>query len=88
MRESPSLKLIEILESKGAQVDYSDPFVLKLPITRKYKYEMESVELSAKNLNSYDLIVLATDHDSFNYQLIADNSKLIIDTAMFLNGWE
>ena len=49
---------------------------------------MESVELSAKNLNSYDLIVLATDHDSFNYQLIADNSKLIIDTAMFLNGWE
>ena len=80
MRESPSLKLIEIFESKGAQVDYSDPFVLKLPITRKYKYEMESVELSAKNLNSYDLIVLATDHDSFNYQLIADNSKLIIDT--------
>jgi UDP-N-acetyl-D-glucosamine dehydrogenase len=80
MRESPSLKLIEIFESKGAQVDYSDPFVIKLPITRKYKYEMESVELSAKNLNSYDLVVLATDHDSFNYQLIADNSKLIIDT--------
>lgn len=80
MRESPSLKLIEIFESKGAQVDYSDPFVLKLPITRKYTYEMESVELSIKNLNSYDLIVLATDHDSFNYQLIADNSKLIIDT--------
>ncbi|MFA5806143.1 MAG: nucleotide sugar dehydrogenase [Melioribacteraceae bacterium] len=80
MRESPSLKLIEIFESKGAHVDYSDPLVLKLPITRKYTYEMESVELSIKNLNSYDLTVLATDHDSFNYQLIADNSKLIIDT--------
>lgn len=80
MRESPSLKLIEIFQSKGAKVDYSDPFVLKLPMTRKYSYEMESVELSIKNLSSYDLIVLATDHDSFDYELIADNSKLIIDT--------
>lgn len=80
MRESPSLKLIEIYQSKGAHVDYSDPFVSKLPVTRKYTFEMESVELSIENLNSYDLIVLSTDHDSFNYQLIADNSKLIIDT--------
>lgn len=80
MRESPSLKLIEIFESKGARVDYSDPFVSKLPVTRKYTFEMESVEISAENLNSFDLIVLSTDHDSFNYQLIADNCKLIIDT--------
>lgn len=80
MRESPSLKLIEIYESKGALVDYCDPFIIKLPMTRKYKYEKESVELTTENINSYDLIVLATDHDSFNYQLIADNCKLIIDT--------
>lgn len=80
MRESPSLKLVEIYESKGAVVDYSDPFILKLPMTRKYKYEKESVELTIENINSYDLIVLATDHDSFDYNLISENAKLIIDT--------
>ncbi|MDP2363405.1 MAG: nucleotide sugar dehydrogenase, partial [Ignavibacteria bacterium] len=41
MRESPSLKLIEILREKGAKVDYNDPYVPKLPKTRKYKYDME-----------------------------------------------
>lgn len=80
MRESPSLKLIEIFESKGARVDYSDPFIEKLPITRKYSYDKESVQLTAQNLSSYELVVLSTDHDSFDYQLIADNCKLIIDT--------
>ncbi len=80
MRESPSLKLIEIFESKGAVVEYSDPFVLKLPVTRKYSYEMESVELTKENLCKYDLVVVATDHDSFDYKLIAENCKLIIDT--------
>lgn len=49
MRESPSLKLIEILREKGAKVDYNDPYVPKLPKTRKYQYDMESVELSKKN---------------------------------------
>jgi UDP-N-acetyl-D-glucosamine dehydrogenase len=80
MRESPSLKLMEIYESKGALVDYSDPFIIKLPMTRKYNYEKESVKISGDTINSYDLIVLSTDHDSFDYNLISENAKLIIDT--------
>jgi len=80
MRESPSLKLIEILREKGAVVDYSDPYIPKLPPTRKYKYDMESVDLSKENLNGYDLVLLSTDHDNFDYVLIEEASNIILDT--------
>jgi len=80
MRESPSLKLIELLREKGAVVDYNDPFVPKLPQTRKYSYEMESIELTDKNLKSYDLILLSTDHTKYDYKFISDNANLILDT--------
>lgn len=80
MRESPSLRLIELFERKGAELDYNDPYVLQLYKTRKYNYTRESVELTAENLKSYDLVVLSTDHSDYDYQFIADNSNLIIDT--------
>jgi len=82
MRESPSLKLIEIFGNKGAVVDYNDPYVSKLPATRKYKFDMESVGLTEDNLRKYDLIVLSTDHDLYKEksQLIIDSSQLIVDT--------
>lgn len=80
MRESPALKLIDILQSKGANVDYHDPYVPKLPPTRKYKLEMSSVPLTSSTLASYDLVLLVTDHDVFDYELITHYSSLIIDT--------
>ena len=80
MRESPSLRLIELLEREGAEVDFNDPYVPKLYKMRKYDYTMESVELTAENLLSYDLVLLSTDHSDYDYQFIADNSKLILDT--------
>lgn len=80
MRESPSLKLIEIFREKGAEVDYSDPYVPKLWKTRKYDYDMDSVELTKENLEKCDLVVLSTDHSDFDYQFVAQNSRLIIDT--------
>ena len=80
MRESPSLKLIEILREKGAKVDYNDPYVPKLPKTRKYQYDMASVELSKKNITKYDLVLLSTDHTNYDYKFIATNAKLILDT--------
>ncbi|HEX7358710.1 MAG TPA: nucleotide sugar dehydrogenase [Ignavibacteriaceae bacterium] len=80
MRESPSLKLIEILHEKGAKVDYNDPYISKLPKTRKYQFDMESVELNKKNLSKYDLILLSTDHSDYNYKFITASSKLVLDT--------
>lgn len=80
MRESPSLKLIEIFRNRGAIVDYNDPYVPNLPPTRKYKFDMQSIQINSDSLALYDLVLLSTDHDSFDYKFIADNSKLIVDT--------
>ena len=80
MRESPSLKLIEILRERGCVVDYNDPYVPKLPKTRKYDYDMESVPLTKENIQKYDVLLLSTDHTNYDYQLIADNAQLIVDT--------
>ncbi len=80
LRESPTLKLIEILREKGVNVDYNDPYVAKLPKTRKYKYDLTSVKLSKSNLTKYDLVLLSTDHSIYNYKFIASYSKLILDT--------
>lgn len=80
MRESPSLKLIELLREKGAEVDYNDPYIPVLPETRKYNYKMSSVELTKESISSYDIILLSTDHDNYDYSFIHKNAKLIVDT--------
>jgi UDP-N-acetyl-D-glucosamine dehydrogenase len=80
MRESPSLKLIEIFREKGALVSYNDPYVEKLPRTRKYQFDMSSVELTEENLKSFDVVVLSTDHTNYDYKFIAENAKIIIDS--------
>jgi UDP-N-acetyl-D-glucosamine dehydrogenase len=80
MRESPSLRLIELFERQGCKVDYNDPYVPKLFKMRKYNYTMKSVPLSVNNLKKYDLVVLSTDHSDYDYKMIAENSQLILDT--------
>ncbi len=80
MRESPSLKLIELFRNKGAKVSYNDPYIREIPILRKYNLKMASVEISSENLSSNDAVVIATDHSVYDYRFIYDNSKLIIDT--------
>lgn len=86
MRESPSLKLIEILREKGANVDYNDPLIPTLPATRKYQYDMQSVEITKENLANYDLVLLSTDHDAYDYKFICENSSLILDTRNAFNN--
>ena len=80
MRESPTLKLIEILEEKGAAVDYNDPFIPVMPKVRKYQYDMKSVELTEKNLASYDAVLISTDHSQYDYDFIVEKAALVIDT--------
>jgi len=80
MRESPTLKLIEIFAERGAEIDYNDPYVPKLFKMRKYNYDLSSVGLTKDNLAKYDLVVLSTDHSSYDYKFIAENSKIVIDT--------
>lgn len=80
MRESPSVELMELLQAKGADVAFSDPFFQSFPTMRKHKFDLHSVELTAESINEFDVVLLATDHDAFDYELISRHSKLLIDS--------
>lgn len=80
MRESPSVELMAQLVSRGAEVDYSDPHVPVFPKMRKYHFELKSVPASAENLPKYDLVLLATNHDAFDYEMIRQRARIIVDT--------
>ena len=80
MRESPSLKLVELFGRKGAAVDYNDPFIPHIPKLRHYNLEMQSVPLTAATLSVYDAVVISTDHSSYDYGLVRTHARLIIDT--------
>ena len=79
-RESPALKLIDLLTKKGANVVYHDPYVPFLKRSRHYDFNLSSVELTRDELGRADAVVVATDHTAFDYPVIVDASSLIIDT--------
>jgi UDP-N-acetyl-D-glucosamine dehydrogenase len=82
MRESPSLKLIELLEERGAEVHYHDPFIPVIPRTREHAAlaDCKSISLDAKTVAGFDSVLIATDHDRIDYKLIGRHAKLIVDT--------
>ena len=80
MRESPSIEIMELLQKKGAHVDYSDPHVPLFPAMRAHHFDLHSVEITSSSLRDYDCVVLATAHQAFDYSLIAQHAKLIVDT--------
>lgn len=81
MRESPSVVLMEKLTAMGADIAYTDAFVPVFPKMRNHThFDLASVNLTAETIRNYDCILLATDHDSFDYDLLASEAQLIIDT--------
>jgi len=79
VRESPSVLLMERLQDLGAKVAYSDPHVPSFPKMRSHSFDLSSVVLDAKSLRNFDCVLLATDHDKFDYELIRTQSPLVID---------
>ena len=80
LRESPSLRIMELLHERGAQVDYHDPYFPRLPKMRRYDFRLASVELTSEVLSQFEAVVIATDHSSYDYRFIARHSRLVIDT--------
>lgn len=80
VRESPSFEIIEKLIDLGAEVDYNDPHVPVTHKMRKYDLRKSSIELTPQTLASYDAIVIATHHKAYDWQLVADHAKLIVDS--------
>ena len=79
-RESPSFELIELLQDRGAEVAYSDPHVPSAAPTRKHNLGMNSVALTPEMLAAQDAVIIATNHAAFDYALVAEHARLIVDT--------
>ena len=80
MRESPAVELMEILVRRGALVEYSDPHVPVFPKMREHKFDLRSVPLTSERIATYDVVLVATNHDLFDYELIKKHARLIVDT--------
>jgi UDP-N-acetyl-D-glucosamine dehydrogenase len=78
LRESPSLTIIELLREKGAAVAYNDPFFATVGRGRQYDLNMTNTPLD--NLGQYDAVVIVTDHSSYDYRAIVEQSQLVVDT--------
>jgi UDP-N-acetyl-D-glucosamine dehydrogenase len=79
LRHSPALKVAEQLAKDNiAQIDYFDPYIPSIKLNGK---ELKSLEnITPKILSNYDVCVITTDHSIFDYEMIASNSKVIVDT--------
>jgi UDP-N-acetyl-D-glucosamine dehydrogenase len=90
IRESPTFKLMELLEQRGAKVEFHDPHVAEIPPTREHAdyAGRKSVALDAATLESFDAVLISTDHDAVDYVLVHDYAKLVVDTrnVMAKNG--
>jgi UDP-N-acetyl-D-glucosamine dehydrogenase len=86
VRESPSLELIERLRERGAIVDYNDPHVPETHRMRRYDLRMRSVELTPAALAGYDCVLVATHHTVYDWQMVADHARLIVDTRNALRN--
>ncbi len=81
LRESPTLKLMQILLKKGAKVDYNDPHIPRLWPMRHYDFSgKSSVPLTEESLRNYDAVVISTDHSAYDWDFVVEHAQLVVDT--------
>jgi UDP-N-acetyl-D-glucosamine dehydrogenase len=88
MRESPSLQILQLASQKGALVSYCDPFVPEVHPHQEFTLSLKSLDWDPIALQSFDAIVISTDHDHFDYAALAQNGKIVIDTRGVFHGKE
>jgi UDP-N-acetyl-D-glucosamine dehydrogenase len=84
LRESPALKIIELLQQEGAHVSYHDPYFPQIREMRHHKLHMDRVPL--EKLGAYDGIVIVTDHSTYDYPAIVREAQLVVDTRNATRG--
>lgn len=80
IRESPALQIMELLDEKDAIVEYTDPHVLEFPKASGHNFNLKSINLTPEKIATYDLLLLVTNHDKFDYDMFLSHAKLIVDT--------
>src|SRR6202050_2146595 len=86
LRESPSLTIIELLQKRGARVEYNDPFFPKVGRGRKYALNMTSTPL--ERIPEFDCVLIVTDHSQYDFPAIVKKAKLVVDTRNATKGIE
>jgi UDP-N-acetyl-D-glucosamine dehydrogenase len=80
-RESPGFEVLELLLAQGAEVQYHDPYVPRLPQMRNWpRRELASQDLTEKLLQAMDCVIVLADHSVFEWPWIVANSSLVVDT--------
>jgi UDP-N-acetyl-D-glucosamine dehydrogenase len=80
-RESPSFKIMELLQARGAVISYNDPHIPTLPSMRHYQVpRLASESLTPEYLVALDCMVIATDHSAYDCELIVKFARLVVDT--------
>jgi UDP-N-acetyl-D-glucosamine dehydrogenase len=80
VRESPSFRVIELLQKQGAHVSYHDPYIPKTHKMRHHDVKLESMELTPESMKALDCAVIVTDHDGIDYEQLVDCCPLVVDT--------
>jgi UDP-N-acetyl-D-glucosamine dehydrogenase len=80
VRESPALRIMELLLDRGARVDYHDPYIPRTHKMRSYDFQMVSIELTPQALGQYSAVLIATDHSNINYADVVRHARLVVDT--------
>ena len=82
MRESPALRIIELLEKRGAVADYHDPFIPAIKPSRQYQplAGRRSVPLDPATVGGYDLVLIVTDHDGIDWDALVASARVVVDT--------
>jgi UDP-N-acetyl-D-glucosamine dehydrogenase len=83
VRESPALDIIHLLQERGAEVRFHDPFVADLA---HEGLECERIELTSESLRAADCVVVVTNHAAYDWQFVAENASLIVDTRNAMKG--
>ena len=83
IRESPALNVMRLLQEKGAQLSYSDPYI---PAIREEGFSLDSLPLTNGYLGTVDCVVILTNHREFDYGYVAANAPLVVDTRNALQG--
>lgn len=79
-RESPALKIMQKLKEEGAELVFNDPYIKSMPGSDGNAIEADWVELSAEELRKSDLVLIITDHSSIDYEMVVNESNIVVDT--------
>ncbi|MBW4985712.1 nucleotide sugar dehydrogenase [Mameliella sp. CS4] len=79
MRESPSVEIMEMIRDHGGELCYADPHVPVFPPMREHHFDMSATPLTPETLAAQDAVVVATNHDAFDYEMVKAHAKLIVD---------